>query len=190
VYTITCNASTGIATDASVLLSVRGTPAPSPDVAVRASPAVVESGYPSVVSWSSTNAASCKLISPRRTATATGVSGSIPVFSLTTATYAVSCTGAGRTASGDAIVTVTQAPPVVLIGARAGGPLTVIGGITLRANAPGARRIVYRFDGKKLGSATVQTDFFRAGRHWAEADITARDGRITTRRRALNVIAP
>jgi hypothetical protein len=66
----------------------------------------------------------------------------------------------------------------------------VIGGITLRANAPGARKIVYRFDGEKLRSAIVQTDFFRAGRHWAEADITARDGRITIRRRALNVVAP
>ena len=190
VYTITCNAATGIATDDSVLVSVRGTPAPSPEVTVRASPAVVESGYGSVVSWNSTNAASCNAMDPRDTAIATGVSGSISVFSLTTATYAVTCTGAGRIASGDAIVTVTPAPPIVLIGAKVGAPLTVIGGITLRANAPGARKIVYRFDGERLGSAVVQTDFFTAGRHWAEADITARDGKITIRRRALDVIAP
>ena len=190
VYTIACNAATGSATDASVLLSVRGTPHPSPRVTVSASPAVVESDYGSVVSWNSTNAASCQAIGPDGTAAATGVSGSMPVFSLTTATYTVSCTGAGRTARGHATVTVTQAPPTVPIGARANAPLTVIGGITLRANAPGARRIVYKFDGRKLTSSTVQTDFFRAGRHLAEADITAPDGRTTIRRRPLNVIAP
>ena len=190
VYAITCNAATGLAADAAVLVSVRGTPAPSPEVTVRASPAVVEWGYGSVVSWTSTNAASCKAKGPGGTAAQGGVSGSIPVFSLASATYAVTCRGAGRIANGDATVTVTHAPPVVLIRATPGPPLTVIGGITLRAQAPGARQIGYRLDGRRLRSAVVQTDFLSAGRHWAQADITARDGRVTIRRRALNVIAP
>jgi len=86
--------------------------------------------------------------------------------------------GSWPTGSGKATVTVTTAPPIVLIGASAGAPADVIGGITLRRTS-GRQRIVYSFDARRWGQPR-QTDFFRAGRHWAEADIT----RVTARSRS------
>jgi hypothetical protein len=189
-YTITCNAATGSGTVGSVRVTVRGTPAPAPAVTVTASPRIVEFGYGSVVSWRSNNATSCMATSPGRWFTSNEVRGSNGVFSSTSAAYTVTCSGAGRTDSGHATVIVTRSPPEVVIGGSAGGPIAVIGAITLRAAGAGAARVLYRFDGQPLKSSTVHTDYFTAGLHSVEADLTEPDGRLVVRRRTLDVISP
>jgi hypothetical protein len=190
VYAITCNAATGLGTVASVLVIVRGTPAPSPAVTITATPRVVAFGYGSIVSWTSTNATSCNATSPPRWSRSSDVSGSNRVSSLATATYAVTCTGAGRTASGHATVTVTPSPPVVVVGGSAGGLLPVVGAIRLQAGGAGAVNVVYKFDGQTLKSSTVHTDYFTTGLHSVEADVTLPNGKVIVRRRTLDVISP
>jgi hypothetical protein len=190
IYTISCNAATGLGTVGSVLVTVRGAPAPSPAVTVTASPRIVAFGYGSIVSWRSNNATSCEATSPRRWSTSSDVRGSNGAFSFATATYTVTCSGAGRTASGHATVIVTRSPPVVVIGGSGGGSTAVIGTITLRAGGAGAVKVVYKFDSHTLKSSTFHTDYFTAGLHSVEADITEANGTVIVRRRTLDVISP
>ena len=190
IYTITCDAATGLGAVGSVVVTVRGTPPPSPAVAITAAPAVVEFGYGSVVSWTSQNATACQATSPPRWSTSSNVSGSNGVFLLATTTYAITCSGAGRSARGHATVTITRSPPVVAVGRSGDRPLPVMGTIRLRAARPCAVKVVYKLDGQTLKSSTVHTDYFTAGLHTVEADITAPNGTVIVRRRRLDVISP
>jgi len=83
-----------------------------PTCNISASPASINYGSSSTISWSSTNATSCSIASPGWT----GTSGSQNTGSLTsTRTYTESCTGAGGSCTDSATVTVS-APPSTPVG--------------------------------------------------------------------------
>jgi hypothetical protein len=106
-FTLTCTGGGGSAVQ-SVIVTV--TPSSPPTVALTATPTTVASGGSSTLSWSSTNATGC---------TASGgwtgskpLSGAEARTNLTqTASYTLSCSGAGGTASQTVTVNVTPALP-------------------------------------------------------------------------------
>ena len=106
-------ASLGSITSAIVTINgdAASAPAPSPPtISISASPTNVSSGNGSTLTWSSTNATSCSASGAWSGAEA--VSGTYSTGALSTsATYALSCTGAGGTASQSATVTVAAIPP-------------------------------------------------------------------------------
>jgi hypothetical protein len=83
-----------------------------PTVTLSASPTSIPLSDSSTLVWSSTNATSCsgtgKGFSP------SGTSGSLAVSPKATATYDITCTGAGGSASQSAKVTVTAAPTLAM----------------------------------------------------------------------------
>lgn len=82
---------------------------PEPTVSISASPTSVQSGSPSTLTWSSTNATSCTASNGWSGAKAT--SGNQSTGNLTTATtYTLSCTGIGGDSSASTTVNVTAAP--------------------------------------------------------------------------------
>lgn len=116
-FALTCTGPGGSATQS---VNVAVTLPVVPTVSLAAAPSTVLTGGTSTLSWSATNATAC---------TATGawsgsraVSGSQVLQSLqTTATYGLTCTGAGGSASQSVTVTVlppaANPPPVVTLGA-------------------------------------------------------------------------
>lgn len=84
-------------------------PPPAPTVSFSASPAAINLGGASTLTWSSANATSCAASGAWSGAEPT--SGAQSVSPSATATYSVACPGAGGSAQASATVTVTQ-PPV------------------------------------------------------------------------------
>lgn len=108
-YVLTCTGPGGSASsDATV--DVGSATAPAPTVTIGANPSTVTSGSTSLISWSSSNATACSGTGAWSGSEA--VSGSVTTAALTAdATFALTCTGAGGTASQSTTVSVT-APPV------------------------------------------------------------------------------
>ena len=83
-------------------------PPPTPTATISASPASVQRGACTTLSWSSTNATSA-MIDP--SLGSVGLSGSQQVCPPATTQYAIAATGAGGTARASTTVTVTAPPP-------------------------------------------------------------------------------
>jgi hypothetical protein len=122
-YSLACTGPGGTASQ-SVTIAVSTAPPPAPTVNLTATPASITSGQSTTLAWSSTNATSCSA-----SGAWTGsqeVSGQLAVSPTSTATYFLSCTGAGGTASKSVTVTVAAIPaPTVNLNAD---PLSIIAG--------------------------------------------------------------
>jgi hypothetical protein len=146
-YILSCTGVGGVASQ-SALVTVT---TPAPTVALSASPASIAAGESSMLTWSSTGTASC---------TASGgwsgakpSSGSQAVSPASSATYALSCTGAGGSASQSATVTVAPAGQISasLVPSRVSGvaPLAVFFDATATSAAGTSRpfhELEYRWD--------------------------------------------
>jgi hypothetical protein len=112
-YTLTCTGSGGSAAQ-SATVTVAALPAPTATLA--ANPASIAAGGSSTLSWSSTNASSCMATGAWTGARVT--SGTLVVSPTATATYSLSCTGAGGTSPVKSatitVAAVTPAPTVTL----------------------------------------------------------------------------
>jgi Fibronectin type III domain len=124
-FVLTCTGASGSATK-STTVTVTGTPsaAPAPTVTISASPSSVTSGRSSTLTWSSTNATACSAAGAWSGTKA--VSGSQGTAALSAgASYQLTCTGAGGSATHTANVSVTNAAPTVSLAAS---PSTVLTG--------------------------------------------------------------
>jgi peptidoglycan-associated lipoprotein len=81
---------------------------PAPTISLSVSPAAIERGNPTTLSWSSTNATSVVIDNGVGTVAASGRRSVSPSASTT---YLAKATGPGGTASAEARVTVTEPPP-------------------------------------------------------------------------------
>ncbi|NND64538.1 MAG: hypothetical protein HKM24_01120, partial [Gammaproteobacteria bacterium] len=109
---------------------------PAPTVSLAASPSTIDTGSSSTLSWSVSNATSCTAMSDWSGAKS-AAGGSEVVTPSSTATYTLSCTGAGGTANDSTTIKVnssTPAPTVSLTAApssiSAGGTSTLSWAIT------------------------------------------------------------
>ncbi|HTB88992.1 MAG TPA: hypothetical protein VK743_13590, partial [Steroidobacteraceae bacterium] len=110
-FVLTCTGPSGSETK-STTVTVTGTPtaAPAPTVTISASPSSVTSGRSSTLTWSSTNATACSAAGAWSGTKA--VSGSQGTAALSAnASYQLTCTGAGGSATHSATVSVTNAIP-------------------------------------------------------------------------------
>ena len=106
-FMLTCTGAGGSASQ-SATVTTSATP---PSVSISASPSSVASGGSSTLTWSSTNATACTASGAWSGSMAT--SGSQATGAMTaTKTYALSCTGAGGTATQSATVAVNAVSPV------------------------------------------------------------------------------
>ena len=115
-------------------------PPPAPAVAIVASPAAVQLGSASTISWSSSNATSCTASGAWTGAKATsGTEGATPQAA-GDASYSLTCTGDGGTASSATTVTVSAGPPAVPTATLTPGSSTVMVGssTTLTWSSTGA----------------------------------------------------
>jgi hypothetical protein len=119
-FVLTCTGAEGSATK-STTVTVAGTPsaAPAPTVTISASPSSLTSGRSSTLSWSSTNATACSAAGAWSGTKA--VSGSQGTAALSAdASYQLTCTGAGGSATHTATISVTNAIPTVNLAASPG----------------------------------------------------------------------
>jgi hypothetical protein len=103
-YIMTCSGEGGTASD-SVTITVTA-PAPVPVVNLSVSPAIIEQGQSATLSWTSTDADSCVASSGWSGTHST--MGTLSVSPAATATYIMTCSGEGGTASDSVIVTVNE----------------------------------------------------------------------------------
>ncbi len=117
-YTITATGAAGTAT-ATFTITVNGPVIPPPTVTLSANPAAINSGQPTTLSWTSTNAVSVSIAPAINTdeLTTLPVNGSAQVIPTATTTYTITATGntgaVPMTATATATVTVTQVPPTL-----------------------------------------------------------------------------
>jgi hypothetical protein len=106
-FSLSCTGGGG-SVQQSVTVTVSGSPPPPapPTVSLSASPASIDSGQTSALTWSSTNATSCNAMDGWSGSKATSGSESVGPLSGTT-TYTLSCMGAGGSAQQSVTVTVT-----------------------------------------------------------------------------------
>ena len=116
-YILTCTGIGGVASS-SALVTIT---TPVPTVAVSASPASIATGESSTLTWSSTGAGSCTASGGWSGAKAS--SGSQAVSPSSTTSYALSCSGAGGSASQSATVAVSAAAQITpsLVPSRVSG---------------------------------------------------------------------
>jgi hypothetical protein len=111
--------------------SLISAPTPAPTIAMSANPASISSGSASSLNWSATNATSCGASGAWSGTKAT--SGTQSTGALTaTATYSLTCTGAGGSAAQSATVTVsaTQPPSSTVNVSNVSGLQSAIAGLT------------------------------------------------------------
>ena len=125
-YTLSCSGPGGTATS-SVTVVVQ---VPAPTVALSANPTSIQVGASSTLIWSSTNATSCTPLGPWSNEGAKLTNGSELVSPPQSATYLLSCTGPGGTATGTADIQVTPHTIVFSVGpngtpnpVNSGGPV-------------------------------------------------------------------
>jgi hypothetical protein len=117
-FVLTCTGPSGSASE-STTVTVTGTTKPAPTVTITASPSSVTSGRSSALTWSSTNATACSAAGAWSGTKA--VSGSQGTAALSAdASYQLTCTGAGGSATHTATVSVTNAIPTVNLAASPG----------------------------------------------------------------------
>lgn len=127
-YTLACSSNGGSAVSQSVTVNVAQSVA-APTVTVSAEPSTVAAGGSSVVSWTTSGAATCTASGGTGgwagSKAASGGSVSISPISAST-TFTLSCTGTGGTAQGAATVNLEGAPKVTLTAS----PTSVASGAT------------------------------------------------------------
>jgi hypothetical protein len=108
-YVLTCTGAGGSA-HATAVLTVT---APAPTVTITVAPTSITVGQSATLTWSSTNATSCTASGSWSGAEAISGTLSVTPTASGTASYALACTGAGGTANGTAVLTVSaaSAPP-------------------------------------------------------------------------------
>jgi hypothetical protein len=117
-FVLTCTGPSGSATK-STTVTVTGTTAPAPTVTISASPSSVTSGRSSTLTWSATNATACSAAGAWSGTKA--MSGSQGTAALSAgASYQLTCTGAGGSATHTATVSVTNSIPTVDLAASPG----------------------------------------------------------------------
>lgn len=112
-YTLACTGAGGTDTE-TVTVSVEEAEEPAPEapaVTLSATPATLEEGESSLLSWSSLNATSCTASGAWSGAQA--LSGTASVTPSATATYTLTCSGAGGSDAESATVTVEEPEPPV-----------------------------------------------------------------------------
>jgi hypothetical protein len=112
-FDLTCTGPSGSASK-STTVTVTGTTAAAPTVKISASPSSVASGGSSTLTWSSTNATACSAAGSWSGVKATSGSQSTGALKAN-ASYSLTCTGSGGSATGSAAVSVksTAAAPTV-----------------------------------------------------------------------------
>lgn len=109
-FTLSCTGSGGTAAQTAAVAVTSA----APTVTLTASPTSIQSGSASQLAWSSTNATSCAASGAWTGARAT--SGTLSTGALTSnASYTLSCTGAGGSASQTASITVSAAAPTLTL---------------------------------------------------------------------------
>jgi hypothetical protein len=113
-------------------------PTPSPTVNISVNPTTVTVGQSTTLTWSSTNASSCKASGAWSGAEATSGSQKVTPSTSGTATYSLNCTGSGGAATGSAQLTVNQKLSISGVSNSSPLPLTPIQVTTtgLNASAP------------------------------------------------------
>lgn len=107
-YQLDCTGPGGVGSDdATVTVTVVNPTMPTVDIS--ANPTTISSGSSTTLTWNSENATSCTASNGWSGAKA--LDGTQVVSPTATATYAISCTGAGGTVEDSVIVTVNQADP-------------------------------------------------------------------------------
>ncbi len=129
-YTLSCSGAGGTATS-SVTVAVQS---PSPTVTLSANPTSIQAGASSTLTWSSTNATSCTPFGAWASEGAKPTSGSELVSPSQTATYVLSCTGSGGSASATANVQVSQ-NTITFSSGPTGTPNPVLPGQTVQLSA-------------------------------------------------------
>ena len=120
-YTLTC---TGRAGDAVQSATVTVASTPTATVSLSASPSTIASGASSTLTWSSSNATSCTASGAWTGSKATSGSQSTGTVKAN-ATYSLTCTGAGGSATQSKTVSVTPPAPTVALSAS---PSTIASG--------------------------------------------------------------
>ncbi len=132
------------------LLSVIFTPkSGGPTALLTASPATIDAGSTTTLSWTSTNSTRC---SGTHFSTGGAASGSVQLSPAVSRTYSVACTGTGGTANDSAAVTVNPGPdttqPSVSMTSPSQGA-TISGTVTITANAAddiAVQKVQFRLD--------------------------------------------
>jgi hypothetical protein len=121
-YMLTCTGTGGSAAQ-SATITVSGA---APTVTINSSPSSVSSGGSSTLTWSSSNATACTASGAWSGAVATGGTQSTGALSAN-ATYSITCTGTGGSATQSAAVTVSApvSAPTGLSCSGTSGPLTL-----------------------------------------------------------------
>jgi hypothetical protein len=105
-YTLSCAGAGGTVTGSATVV----VQSPPPTVTLSASPTSIQAGASSTLTWSSTNATSCMPFGAWASEGTKPTSGSEVVSPSQTATYVLSCTGSGGSATGSANVQVSSSP--------------------------------------------------------------------------------
>ncbi|MBS0366387.1 MAG: DUF4038 domain-containing protein [Proteobacteria bacterium] len=107
-YGLSCTGSGGTA-QTSVAVNVADPQPGAPTVSLSASPATVAAGGEFTLTWNSTDATSC--VAGDAWSGSQALSGSLALSPAATATYSLTCSGAGGSAQSSVVVTVSAVPP-------------------------------------------------------------------------------
>jgi 6-phosphogluconolactonase (cycloisomerase 2 family) len=105
-------------------------PPPAPVVTIAANPATVQLGSASTITWSATNATSCNATGSWAGTKAASGSESATPQAAGNASYSLTCTGTGGTASSAATVAVNAPPPAPTATVTPGASTVIIGSST------------------------------------------------------------
>lgn len=109
-YSLVCTGAGGSSPAVSATVTVTTAPPPGPTSSISATPASIQAGQSSTLSWSSTNATGCT--ASGAWTGAKGTTGTEAVSPTATSIYTVACTGAaGTSPAASTTVAVTTAPP-------------------------------------------------------------------------------
>jgi hypothetical protein len=107
VFGLTCTGPEGSASQSATITVTGGTAPPAPTVKITSNPGTVASGSISTLTWSSTNATACSAAGSWSGAKAASGSQSTGALKAN-ASYSLTCTGSGGSATGSAAVLVTS----------------------------------------------------------------------------------
>ncbi len=116
-YALSCTGPGGTASQSATVTVSGGSNSPAPTVSLSASPSTIANGDSTTLTWSSTDSAGCTASGAWSGARATSGSQSSGALA-SNASYTLSCSGAGGTASQTATVTVKAPSPAVTLSAN------------------------------------------------------------------------
>ncbi len=147
-YTLTCSGTGGTATQTATVT----VHAPAPTISLKATPSTVASGGASTLTWATTGATACSASGTYNGSVATSGSHTTGPLSAN-ATYNLSCTGPGGSATQTVTVSVTPAPPTVSLTAS---PSTLASGKAATLTWKSAHATACTASGAWRGSLALQ----------------------------------